>query len=51
MSSPVRGVVSVAHDDTAAAVAAAIDGAERRVREAVPEARWIYLEPDLEREP
>ncbi|WP_214368605.1 cation diffusion facilitator family transporter [Pseudonocardia sp. H11422] len=32
-------------------VAQAIDGAERRVREAVPDARVIYLEPDLERTP
>ena len=31
------------------AVAAAIDEAEARVREAVPEARSIYLEPDLDR--
>ncbi|HZB49749.1 MAG TPA: cation diffusion facilitator family transporter [Mycobacteriales bacterium] len=30
-------------------VADAIDEAERRVRQAVPEARLIYLEPDLER--
>src|SRR5215213_4387173 len=30
-------------------VAEAIDAAERRVRQAVPEARLIYLEPDLER--
>jgi divalent metal cation (Fe/Co/Zn/Cd) transporter len=30
-------------------VAAAIDHAERRVREAVPAARVIYLEPDLDR--
>jgi cation diffusion facilitator family transporter len=30
-------------------VADAINDAERRVREAVPEARLIYLEPDLER--
>ena len=30
-------------------VAEAIDGAERRVRQAVPEARIIYLEPDLDR--
>jgi cation diffusion facilitator family transporter len=30
-------------------VAAAIDAAEARVREAVPEARLIYLEPDLDR--
>jgi divalent metal cation (Fe/Co/Zn/Cd) transporter len=30
-------------------VASSIDDAERRVRQAVPEARLIYLEPDLER--
>jgi cation diffusion facilitator family transporter len=30
-------------------VAAAIDGAEARVRERVPDARLIYLEPDLDR--
>ncbi|HEY6747436.1 MAG TPA: cation diffusion facilitator family transporter [Mycobacteriales bacterium] len=30
-------------------VSSAIDDAERRVRQAVPEARLIYLEPDLER--
>jgi cation diffusion facilitator family transporter len=30
-------------------VARAIDTAEKRVREAVPEARLIYLEPDLDR--
>ena len=45
----VAAKIAVRHDDTAAAVAAAIDGAERRVRESVPEARWIYLEPDLDR--
>src|SRR5918997_2713242 len=31
------------------AVAAAIDGAEARIRERVPDARIIYLEPDLDR--
>ena len=46
----VAAKIAVHHDDTAAAVAAAIDGAERRIREAVPEARWIYLEPDLHRD-
>src|SRR5918997_293016 len=30
-------------------VAAAIDGAEARIRERVPDARIIYLEPDLDR--
>src|SRR5262249_48716561 len=32
-------------------VARAIDAAERRVRSAVPQARIIYLEPDLDRTP
>jgi hypothetical protein len=32
-------------------VASAIDAAERRVRDAVPIARVIYLEPDLRRIP
>ncbi len=41
--------VAVAHDDTAAAVARAIDAAERRVRSAVPTATVIYLEPDIDR--
>jgi cation diffusion facilitator family transporter len=35
---------------TAAEVAEAIDAAERRVREAVPIARVIYLEPDVRRD-
>ena len=47
----VAAKIGVRHDDTAAAVAAAIDSAESRVRDAVPEARWIYLEPDLDRTP
>jgi cation diffusion facilitator family transporter len=42
--------IAVAHDDTAAAVAAAIDAAERRVRAAVPAANVIYLEPDIDRQ-
>jgi divalent metal cation (Fe/Co/Zn/Cd) transporter len=33
------------------AVAVAIDEAEARIRGAVPEARVIYLEPDLDRSP
>ena len=32
-------------------LAAAIDSAERRIRDAVPIARVIYLEPDLYRAP
>jgi cation diffusion facilitator family transporter len=41
--------IAVAHDDTAAAVARAIDAAEARVRAAVPAATRIYLEPDIDR--
>ncbi|MEY9858015.1 cation diffusion facilitator family transporter [Catenulispora sp. GAS73] len=41
--------IAVQHDDTAAEVAKAIDAAELRIRDAVPEARLIYLEPDVRR--
>ena len=41
--------IAVSHDDTAAAVARAIDAAEARVRAAVPTATRIYLEPDIDR--
>lgn len=47
----VAAKVAVRHDESAAQVAAAIDGAEARVRDAVPQARWIYLEPDIRRTP
>ena len=47
----VAAKIAVEHDDTAAEVAQAIDAAERRIREAVPIARVIYLEPDLDRTP
>ncbi|GAA3062647.1 cation diffusion facilitator family transporter [Streptomyces roseofulvus] len=43
----VAAKVAVAHDDTAADVARAIDAAEERIRAAVPIARVIYLEPDV----
>jgi cation diffusion facilitator family transporter len=43
--------ITVGHDDTAAEIAAAIDAAEARIREAVPIARVIYLEPDIFSEP
>ncbi|MFE7232748.1 cation diffusion facilitator family transporter [Streptomyces sp. NPDC002405] len=39
--------IAVQHDDTAADVAAAINAAEARIRDAVPIARVIYLEPDI----
>lgn len=45
----VAAKIAVRHDDTAAEVARGIDEAERRIREAVPIARVIYLEPDLYR--
>lgn len=45
----VAAKIAVRHDDTAAAVAAAIDAAEAKIREAVPIARVIYLEPDISR--
>ncbi|MGW0478216.1 cation diffusion facilitator family transporter [Nonomuraea sp. NPDC003214] len=47
----VAAKIAVTHNDTAAEVAAGIDEAERRIREAVPIARVIYLEPDLDRAP
>jgi len=45
----VAAKIAVRTSDTGEQIADAIDGAERRVREAVPEARWVYLEPDLRR--
>ena len=45
----VAAKIAVRHDETAAAVAQAIDDAEARVRAAVPIARVIYLEPDIRR--
>ncbi len=45
----VAAKIGIRHDDTAAAVAASIDSAERRIRAAVPIADLIFLEPDLYR--
>lgn len=45
----VAAKIAVAHDDTGAEIAAAIDSAEERIRAAVPQATYIYLEPDLDR--
>ena len=45
----VTAKVAIDTADTALEVAAAIDAAERRVREAVPIARVVYLEPDVYR--
>ena len=41
--------IAIAPGSDAAQVAAAIDNAEARVRAAVPHARLIYLEPDIDR--
>ncbi|GAA4951278.1 hypothetical protein GCM10023238_17010 [Streptomyces heliomycini] len=43
----VAAKIAVRHDDTATEIASAIDAAESRIREAVPIARVIYLEPDI----
>ncbi len=45
----VAAKVAMPASESLAAVAAAIDAAEVRVRAAVPSARVIYLEPDLDR--
>ncbi|MFB4282694.1 MULTISPECIES: cation diffusion facilitator family transporter [unclassified Nonomuraea] len=45
----VAAKIAVEHNETAAEVARGIDEAERRIRAAVPIARVIYLEPDLDR--
>jgi len=45
----VAAKIAVGGTDTAVQVAEAIDAAEARIRAAVPEARWIYLEPDIDR--
>ncbi|GAA1978772.1 cation diffusion facilitator family transporter [Catenulispora subtropica] len=41
--------IAVDHDETAEHIAKAIDEAEARIRASVPEARLIYLEPDIRR--
>ncbi|GAA2754833.1 cation diffusion facilitator family transporter [Actinopolymorpha rutila] len=45
----VAAKIAVTPTDSAAEVAHAIDAAEARIRDAVPIARLIYLEPDLDR--
>jgi cation diffusion facilitator family transporter len=46
----VAAKIAVRHEERAEEVARAIDAAETRIREAVPLARVIYLEPDIHRE-
>ena len=43
----VAAKIAVRHDGTATEIASAIDAAESRIRDAVPIARVIYLEPDV----
>jgi cation diffusion facilitator family transporter len=43
--------VGVKPEYQAGQLAAVINSAERRIRAAVPAARWIYIEPDIPREP
>ncbi|TDE15945.1 cation diffusion facilitator family transporter [Jiangella asiatica] len=45
----VAAKLAVRNDQTGEQIAAAIDGAEERIRAAVPEATHIYLEPDIDR--
>lgn len=45
----VAAKIAVTATDSAAEIARSIDAAEARIREAVPIARIIYLEPDLDR--
>jgi cation diffusion facilitator family transporter len=41
--------IAVAGTDTAASIADAINAAETRIREAVPEATYVFIEPDIRR--
>jgi divalent metal cation (Fe/Co/Zn/Cd) transporter len=43
--------IAVRHGATGASIAADIDAAERALRAAVPTARYVFLEPDLDRTP
>ncbi len=45
----VAAKIAIAHNDTGAEIAADIDAAERALRAAVPTARYVFLEPDLDR--
>jgi cation diffusion facilitator family transporter len=46
----VAAKIAVRHDSTAVSVARAIDAAEARIRVGVPLAKFIYLEPDIDRD-
>jgi divalent metal cation (Fe/Co/Zn/Cd) transporter len=43
--------IAVRHNDTGAQIAKDIDDAEIALRAAVPSAKYVFLEPDLDRTP
>lgn len=45
----VAAKIAIAHNDTGAQIAADIDNAEKALRAAVPTAKYVFLEPDLDR--
>jgi divalent metal cation (Fe/Co/Zn/Cd) transporter len=45
----VAAKIAVKPDDRAADIARAIDAAEVRIRKAVPEATYVFIEPDIRR--
>jgi len=45
----VAAKIAIHHSDTGREIAADIDNAEKALRAAVPTARYIFLEPDLDR--
>jgi cation diffusion facilitator family transporter len=47
----VAAKIAITNSDTGAEIAADIDAAERSLRAAVPTARYVFLEPDLDRTP
>jgi divalent metal cation (Fe/Co/Zn/Cd) transporter len=47
----VAAKIAIRHNDTGAQIAKDIDEAEIALRAAVPTARYVFLEPDLDRTP
>jgi hypothetical protein len=47
----VAAKIAIANNDTGAEIAKDINAAEAAVRAAVPSARYVFLEPDLDRTP
>jgi len=46
----VAAKIAIGQRDTGAQIAAGIDDAERRLRAQVPTAKYVFLEPDLDRD-